>query len=519
MSGPTVMQSSDHSHWKQWCWRSPNTCCSKKILLLLVWEILFTFSFEILAWDQGLAMGYACISAAKFLSMLLAPLVGLLADMKFGRYKTIKTGSFVSFSASLFYFVALVSPELNSLLFSVAMILFCVSVACYSAALLPFITDQLIGATSDEPSSVVHWYYWAKQLGFGLCDSVLYLVIDRYGIRFEAILVFAVPLTVIIISDCLGQQWLDRTHKVTNPIKLIIQVLNYTRKHRYPERHSAFTYIDEEQPTRMDYGKEKFGGPFTEEEVEDVKTVLRLIPMITCLSLFVITVAYSPVAIVTGKGNISSLVNFGLRNWLFPLLLIPFHQFLRQCGCSFSPSMLRCIGAGVILCTLGYTMLSASEVVGVALSHELHRYLSCSSVNTTQLDHIVPWYWKICPLLLYSTGKTIVCVLVLEFVIAQSPNKMKGFVLGIMLAFHGIVYLILAEASRLQFTLCYDLQALLVLVVLFVVFLVLSKCYTLRERNREINTQAIVEEHYERYMDQEEEYKRDHPPVEFSDSY
>ena len=44
------------------------------------------------------------------------------------------------------------------------------------------------------------------------------------------------------------------------------------------------------------------------------------------------------------------------------------------------------------------------------------------------------------------------------------------------------------------------------LFVLFVVFLVRSKRYTLRERNREINIQAIVEEHYERYIDQEEEY-------------
>ena len=47
--------------------------------------------------------------------------------------------------------------------------------------------------------------------------------------------------------------------------------------------------------------------------------------------------------------------------------------------------------------------------------------------------------------------------------------------------------------------------------------LVLSKCYTLRERNREINIQAIVEEHYERYMDQEEEYMRDRPEFEWSD--
>ena len=51
---------------------------------------------------------------------------------------------------------------------------------------------------------------------------------------------------------------------------------------------------------------------------------------------------------------------------------------------------------------------------------------------------------------------------------------------------------------------------ILLLVVLFAIFLLLSKWYTLRERNREINIQAIVEEHYERYMDQEEEYEREH---------
>ena len=73
------------------------------------------------------------------------------------------------------------------------------------------------------------------------------------------------------------------------------------------------------------------------------------------------------------------------------------------------------------------------------------------------------------------------------------------------------------EAIKLRVTLCYDLQALIVLFVLFVIFLVLSKCYTLRERNREINIQAIVEEHYERYMDQEEEYMRDRPEFEWTD--
>ena len=90
---------------------------------------------------------------------------------------------------------------------------------------------------------------------------------------------------------------------------------------------------------------------------------------------------------------------------------------------------------------------------------------------------------------------------------------MKGLVIGIVLALRGFVYIVFYILygiwfSRLSFPWCYDLSFFVVLVVLFVVFLVLSKCYTLRERNREINIQAIVEEHYERYMDQEEEYMR-----------
>ena len=91
-----------------------------------------------------------------------------------------------------------------------------------------------------------------------LARVTIYLYVTMYiYIGAGVVVVFAIPLAVIIISDCFCQQWLDRTYKVTNPIKLIIQVLNYTRRHSYPERRSAFTYIDEEQPTRMDYGKER----------------------------------------------------------------------------------------------------------------------------------------------------------------------------------------------------------------------------------------------------------------------
>ena len=90
--------------------------------------------------------------------------------------------------------------------------------------------------------------------------------------------------------------------------------------------------------------------------------------------------------------------------------------------------------------------------------------------------------------------------------ISQSPDKMKGLIIGISIPF---LYTNLLFMQLIDFKLCLDILTVAVVVVLFVFFLVLSKCYTLRERNREINIQAIVEEHYERYMDQEEEYTRE----------
>ena len=76
----------------------------------------------------------------------------------------------------------------------------------------------------------------------------------------------------------LFKNWLDTTPQIANPIKLIVKVLNYARKNKYPKNCGALTYWEEDYPSQFDLGKEKYGGPFSVEEVEDVKTVLRFLP-------------------------------------------------------------------------------------------------------------------------------------------------------------------------------------------------------------------------------------------------
>ena len=93
MAGPRVsLQSSGHSHWKQWCRRrSPNTCCSKKILLLLVWQTLFTVSLGILSFVPTHSKNL--LFASELLSYSFAPLIGWLADVRFGRYEVASLAS------------------------------------------------------------------------------------------------------------------------------------------------------------------------------------------------------------------------------------------------------------------------------------------------------------------------------------------------------------------------------------------------------------------------------------------
>ena len=157
---------------------------------------------------------------------------------------------------------------------------------------------------------------------------------------------------------------------------------------------------------------------------------------------------------------------------------------------------------------MGYVLLEASTIKGVIDTDSVQQYLTYVVNATAHPDHSVVWYFEIGQYILMGIARTIYMASLNVFIIAQSPEKMKGVVLGLLFAFLDTNKYISTIIIPLAFNLCYDFIFTTVLVVSFVAYLILSKRYTLRERNREINIQVIVEEHYERYMDQEEEYMK-----------
>ena len=103
---------------------------------------------------------------------------------------------------------------------------------------------------------------------------------------------------------------------------------------------------------------------------------------------------------------------------------------------------------------------------------------------------------------------------------AQTPNRLRGIIMGlglVMIAAGALVYYLLTAVLRhfpkatcscvFYYYLVHVLSLLMLLIL--VVYVVLAKRYKLRERDKHINIHLIVEEHYERYFDQEEEYMKE----------
>ena len=462
--------------------------------------------------------------------LVLLPVAGWISDSLLGRYCAITVGSFLLAVAYLLILISFVMLQFDWTI--PAFVIMCISLPAaafgggtFFISSLPFVIDQMIGASTDDIIAAIQWYYWASALGIAaqhlpICLSI---VTQQNNLLLYLSLGF-ISLSVVLITDCLCHKWFDVHYKKSNPFKIILKVLNYARKTKYPERRSAFTYIDEEEPSRLDYGKHKFGGPFTEEEVEDVKTILRLLPLF--LSVFGALVAndlayddhFQAHIITTDKKLLPCVEQLQkLILYVSVVVLIPAYRFIvLPLLHNRIPSLIKRAGTGFVLCFIGTLLDLTLDTIGHLHSNNTHCMFDTYSGSANTLP--IPLYWLLLSDIVFGIGAAIVIVTIIEFILAQSPNSMRGVMMGVFLL---LFFFATAGNDGLQLLLkhfrnatpsCgfyYYLVLSILIMLSLVLFTIAAKRYKLRERERHVNIQAIVEEHYERYLDQEEEYMRE----------
>ena len=116
-------------------------------------------------------------------------------------------------------------------------------------------------------------------------------------------------------------------------LKSIYFVLKFAAKHKAPLNRSALTSWEEDIPSRIDLGKSKYGGPYTTKQVEDVKTILRLLaisPPFAVIDIYIVITGYLP---FTFNASLNACINYFIHlslysNFWYSLLGIVFHEFL-----------------------------------------------------------------------------------------------------------------------------------------------------------------------------------------------
>uniref|UniRef100_A0A1X7UB09 Uncharacterized protein n=1 Tax=Amphimedon queenslandica TaxID=400682 RepID=A0A1X7UB09_AMPQE len=163
----------------------------------------------------------------------------------------------------------------------------------FAANIIQYNIDQLIGASANELSTITYWNFAAYPTAWVLSNWLSLL--DTVTAYLLFIITSGVAVSLILVFHSLFKHKLENISLIKNPVKLIVRVLCYARKHKYPENRSALTYWEEEAPSRLDLGKDKYGGPFTEEEVEDVKTFFRILP------IFIAAIGFSSALFSSGQ--------------------------------------------------------------------------------------------------------------------------------------------------------------------------------------------------------------------------
>ena len=225
---------------------------------------------------------------------IFTSIAGLLADAFIGRYKVIRISVWTMW---IFMILATVSVALTAYcqvgnhhhsegtILTITLSVAGMGLGGFQANIIQFGLDQLHDASTTEITSFTIWYTFTV-IGAGLVVNFTLSCLNESYKPFLYLFV-CLSLTVAVLIIMCSNHHFVKEPPTKNPFKLIFKVIRFAIKNKRLRGRSAFTYCEDDLPSRIDFGKGKYGGPFTIEEVEDVKTILRMLPIVTIFGLMI----------------------------------------------------------------------------------------------------------------------------------------------------------------------------------------------------------------------------------------
>ena len=495
---------------------------SKGALLLLVRTLLFSivgFSAtdlmsEMITRDFLKHYKWTCLTLPVVLTLISFPLSGWLADAKYGNQKINRLGSVLLAISTVLYCLFIViesllfqnkdaATVLNLCCLSVIFTIFLIGICMFIVTIVQFGLDQMPDASTSSITSFIAWLVFSLYIGYWISDFSYCLkqhcmsesTAATYNQIWSLCLVLLMA-TVLIADFLLSPKWLIIEPESPQSLKTIYHVLKFAVKHKAPVSCSAFTYWEEEIPSRIDLGKTKYGGPFTTEQVEDVKTTLRMLFLSLSL-LVVVSSVFTRLQINIKYFDTSDISNCS-QNILYTIIYNP--RFYAVVMIVLQELIIHPLAGRYIpntLTRIGIVSFFATYVSFQCLILQtIHHFYTDTNALETAINLVY----------FVSTGFLEIALLtaILEFVCAQSPYKLKGLIIShVLLTF--LVGTIIGNIiySQLVPTLSYYLPTLIKTLFClfgFVLHCFLARWYKKRVREDVYSTQQVVEEVYDRYL-------------------
>ena len=423
-------------------------------ILVLIWSFLCVSFFHFYCQEiDHHGIDFLVHSIVFGLTLSVA---GWIADVCFGRYRVIKLSMWIMWAALMLATVSSVlgntvdsySSKIYLYVNGVLSIVATLGFGGFQANVIPFGIDQLYDASTHEITSFVFWHVWTYSSNSFIVTILCGLLTKQYWILRN--LVMCICLSMALSSMLMFNNWLVKEPVTQNPFKLVYRVVRYAIKHKHPECRSAFTYCEDEPPSRIDFGKSKYGGPFTTEQVEDVKTFLRFVGLVFIAAIiFIVILAswqleYKMFKILTDANNSEGKSKFFSNVVLVGffsncgVMVLPLYEFF------FRPVFHRCLETvksgwrfsfGMILLTFKIVSTLVIEII------VRHNYLEITNYNSTIscMDHVtlnpgVNIWWMAIPFLVDSLSVYVLSIAGLEFAVSQTPYSMRGLVMGTIYA-------------------------------------------------------------------------------------
>ena len=338
--------------------------------------------------------------------MMFYPLSGFIADVCCGRLKTVVVSLIFLLSCWILVLISIAVLETTSgrvshaithdqgilviILGMLSLFAFIIGLAGYQANFIQLGLDQLFEAPSQYLGLFVHYAIWAFRLGsvhFLINFFMVICVNSKVKVAVVAMQVLIILIMIILLLiSYWKRRWFHSEPGHQNPYETVYDILKFAKSHKHPLRRSAFTHCDNYIPSRLDFAKERFGGPFTTEQVENVKTFFRILLVLFAIGpVFALEVPasyfFAPLFALhfhyltnkreycSGKVLMQFVIEvaslFGLPTLLlFPMCLLAVLPLLRK-------NMLKLftrLGIGIFLCLLGVVCWLVTDIAGHVLN-------------------------------------------------------------------------------------------------------------------------------------------------------